>query len=121
MEAIGATGTSSLVLAGIVALGFVGLMSLPVTRAWGVELWSWAFAYPVYIFMAAGFSTSILRYLLLAFPLALVAVPPVKTSADRVARAVMVGLWALFGLAGQYLWISHLVVYLDPNQSWGIP
>jgi hypothetical protein len=121
VEAVGSTGSGSVVLAIIVVLGFAALMSLPVTRAWGVEPWSWAVAYPLYIFLATGVSTSILRYLLLAFPLALAVVPPVRTSRDRVARAVLVGGWCLLGLAGQYLWIAHLLVRHDPGQHWGFP
>ena len=121
VEAVGSTGTGSMLLAIVVVLAFTALMSLPFTRAWGVELWSWAVAYPIYIFLAVGVSTSVLRYLLLAFPLALVVVPPVRTSGDRIARAVMVGAWCLLGLAGQYLWIARLLVRHDPGQQWGYP
>ena len=121
VEAVGSTGTGSVFLAIIVVLGFAALMSLPVTRAWGVELWSWAVAYPIYIFLAVGVSTSVLRYLLLAFPLALAVAPPVQTSRDRVVRALMVVVWCVLGLAGQYLWISHLLVRHDPSQHWGFP
>ena len=121
LEAAASTGMASVLLMVIVALCFAGFMALPVTRAWGVELWSWAAAYPVYIFLATGFVTSILRYLLLAFPLALAVVPPVQTSRDRVVRTVMVVAWGLIGLAGQYFWISPLLVPDAPGRPWGFP
>ena len=121
LEAAASTGSASVILLIIVALLFGAFMVLPFTRAWGVEVWSWTVAYPVYIFLAAGFSTSILRYLLLAFPLALAVVPPAETSRDRVIRGVMLAIWGLLGLTGQYLWIGHLLVFHDADQSWGFP
>ncbi len=82
----------------------------PAARAWGVEVRTWAWAYPAYLFIAAAPGPSIIRYLLLAFPL-LWPWPEVESfhTATRVQRGAVVFL-AAAGLALQWVWISVFVV-----------
>jgi len=79
-------------------------------RAWGMEVRTWAWAYPAYLFLAAAPGPSIIRYLLLAFPL-LWPWPEVESyhDASRLQRSAVVVL-ALAGLVLQWVWISVFVV-----------
>ena len=79
-------------------------------RAWGVEVRTWAWAYPAYLFTAAAPGPSIIRYLLLAFPL-LWPWPEVEShrTATRLQRGAVVAL-ALAGLVLQWVWVSVFVV-----------
>jgi hypothetical protein len=106
---------SALGVAGVVL--FVALGALvacivlrPAARAWGVELRTWAWAYPAFLSTATAPGPSIARYLLLAFPL-MWPIPDLLPSVwsarlQRVALpAVVIG-----GLLLQWLWIRHFVV-----------
>jgi hypothetical protein len=59
------------------------LRLLPGHRRWGPELTGWGIAYPLYIFMVSSATFSVARYLLLAFPLALLWGPPTPSQRPR--------------------------------------
>ena len=102
----------------VVALGVAwGLLAcLPAVRRWGPELAGWGAVYPLYIVLATGATASLLRYLLLAFPLVLLVVPAVTTRGGAVLRAAGVGAVCAAGVLGQWWWVSTvLVVYARPG------
>jgi hypothetical protein len=106
-EHLGAIAVVGLAL--LVAL-LVALALSPVTRTWGLEVRTWFAAYPIYLLFVAGVDAGILRYLLLAFPLALLMVGSPKPGTlprKRVALAVIV---SVLGLALQVPWVSHALV-----------
>ena len=79
-------------------------------RAWGTEVRAWAWAYPAYLFVAAAPGPSILRYLLLAFPLLW---PFPEVARGRPATRVQMGAVAVLAVSGlvlQWVWISAFVI-----------
>jgi hypothetical protein len=103
-------GVAGLVLCVVAPALLVRVVRRPAARAWGTEVRAWAWAYPAYLFAATAPGPSMIRYLLLAFPL-LWPFPDVPSS-PTVARLQRVAL-PLLGLAGlllQWFWISHFVV-----------
>lgn len=121
LVAVSSTGPASWALAAICVTAFLGVLMLRRTRAWGPELWAWAACYPTYVFLTTGFSSSIVRYLLLAFPLSLVLVPAALTTGDRRTRVVVVSLLCVAGVVSQYLWIANFLVFHGPGTNWGYP
>ncbi len=107
--------TSALGVAGVVlciALGALAacIVLRPAAEAWGPEVRTWAWAYPAYLLTATAPGPSIIRYLLLAFPL-MWPVPDLLPSVwsarlQRVALPLMV----MGGLLLQWVWIRHFVV-----------
>jgi hypothetical protein len=80
-------------------------------RAWGSEVRTWAWAYPTYLFAVIAPGPSIVRYLLLAFPLMWPAPDSVPRSlASRAPRVVVLFVAVVVGLLLQYYWIKHYVV-----------
>jgi hypothetical protein len=75
-----------------------------------VEVRTWLAIYPVYLLFVAGVTTGVLRYLLLAFPLAMLTVgsPPPGTLPRK--RAALVVVVSVIGLALQIPWVSHALV-----------
>jgi hypothetical protein len=106
-EHIGWIGVVGLAL--LVVL-LVALALSPLTRTWGVEVRTWFAIYPVFLLFVAGVHTGVLRYLLLAFPLALLMIgspPPDTIPRKRAALVVMV---SVVGLALQVPWVTHALV-----------
>jgi hypothetical protein len=106
-EHIGWIGVVGLAL--LVVL-FLALALSPLTRTWGVEVRTWFATYPIYLLFVVGVHAGMLRYLLLAFPLALlmVASPPPGTIPRK--RAALVVIVSVIGLALQVPWVSHALV-----------
>jgi hypothetical protein len=88
-------------------------------RAWGTEVRTWAWAYPTYLFAVTAPGPSIVRYLLLAFPLMWPAPDPVSPSlASRAPRLVVLFVAVVVGLVLQYYWIkNYVVVDSDPHRG----
>jgi hypothetical protein len=109
----------------LLALAFVGLAAAlllrPAIRSWGPELWGWAAVYPAYIFAASGVTLSLLRYLLLAFPYVLVLAPHAPTAASRRLRLTVVVAACLLGLAGQWWWVSSVLVITRRENGFAYP
>jgi hypothetical protein len=83
----------------------------PAARAWGPEVRTWAWAYPAYLFAVTAPGPSIVRYMLLAFPLMWPVPDPVPpTLRAKVPRLVVLGVAAVVGLVLQWYWIAQFVV-----------
>jgi hypothetical protein len=91
----------------------------PAARAWGPEIRTWAWAYPAYLFAVTAPGPSIVRYLLLAFPL-MWPVPDtvVSASAARLQRMVVLPALVVFGLLLQWYWIAeYVVIHNQPHRG----
>jgi hypothetical protein len=96
------------------------LLSRPV-RQWGPELWAWTGASIGFIILTTSASTSLPRYLLLAFPLGLVLMPDTHDRTTQRVQHFVVAAACLAGLALQSLWIRELLVYAGPQGGLGFP
>lgn len=121
LSAAGGLGTGGWVGVAVLVLAFAALLGGRTQRAWGPELWGWTVAYPTYIFLASGVTSSLIRYLMLAFPFGLVLMPPAATTADRRSRLWVVGVFCLFELVGQYVWVDQFLVFSGPEGGFGYP
>ncbi len=106
--ALGGWGTPALVL--LVVAVVVALASRPV-RALGVEMWTWCAAYALYLAAVLDPFTSLPRFLLLLFPLALALV----TGARGWRRAVLLTVWLGVSVWLQWRWVSVLWVFAPPS------
>jgi hypothetical protein len=106
-EHVGWVGVAGLVLLTIL---LVAVALSPLTRTWGVEVRTWFAIYPIYLLFVAGVHTGVLRYLLLAFPLALVMVGSPRPEAVPRRRATVVVLVSLVSLGLQIPWVTHALV-----------
>jgi len=91
----------------------------PAARAWGPEVRTWAWAYPAYLFAVTAPGPSIVRYLLLAFPL-MWPVPDATLSptAAKVQRMIVLPAVTVAGLLLQWYWISEfLVIHNQPHHG----
>jgi heme/copper-type cytochrome/quinol oxidase subunit 2 len=83
----------------------------PAARAWGTEVRTWAWAYPVYLFTVTAPGPSIVRYLLLAFPLMWPRPDPdLPPATAKLHRMVVLPALVVAGLALQWYWIYNFVV-----------
>ena len=91
----------------------------PGARAWGPEVRTWAWAYPAYLFAATAPGPSIVRYLLLAFPL-MWPVPDrdISPTAASIRRRLVLPVVVILGLLLQWYWISnYVVIYNQPHRG----
>src|SRR3954468_14363095 len=91
----------------------------PAARAWGPEVRTWAWAYPAYLFAVTAPGPSIVRYLLLAFPLMWpVPDPDISPAAASIQRRIVLPVVAVLGLLLQWYWISqYVVIYNQPHRG----
>lgn len=94
-----------------VALVLVLLASPPV-RDLGLVMWSWCAVYIGYLAAVLDPFTSLPRFVLMLFPLAL-AVPLAAPAGRR--RAVLVGVVGLAFAVGQWWWVGQLWVFSPPS------
>ena len=106
-EHIGWTGVVGL---GVLAVLLVVLALSPLTRTWGLEVRTWFAIYPIFLLFTAGVHTGMLRYLLLAFPLALLMIGSPDPAAIPRRRAILVLTVCAIGLALQIPWVTHALV-----------
>jgi hypothetical protein len=88
-------------------------------RAWGVEVRTWAWAYPAYLFAVTAPGPSIVRYLLLAFPL-LWPVPDLDLApaAKALQRRLVLPAMVVVGLYLQWYWIAeYVVIHNQPHRG----
>jgi len=100
---------------GVVGLGLLVVLLVvlalsPLTRTWGVEVRTWFAIYPIFLLFVAGVHTGMFRYLLLAFPLALLLVGSPQPGTIPHKRATLVVVVSLIGLVLQAPWVSHALV-----------
>ncbi|SES43714.1 hypothetical protein SAMN05216199_3649 [Pedococcus cremeus] len=115
------TGAAGWVVLAVLVLSYAGLLLRLAQRSPGPELWGWAATYPAYILMTTGATWSIVRYLLLSFPIALALVPGPQKGNSKMMRASLVAGLCLLGIAAQWVWVSKLLVYAGPQGGWGFP
>jgi len=106
-EHIGWIGVLALMLLTVL---LVVLAVSPLTRTWGVEVRTWFAIYPIFLLFVAGVHTGMLRYLLLAFPLALLMIGSPKPDTVPRKRAALVLTVCAISLALQIPWVSHALV-----------
>ena len=109
-------GASGLVLLLLVVLACVWCVRRSGARAWSIEVRSWAWAYPLFLFLATGPGTSDIRYAVLAFPLVWPFVESPQARKDRRIQLGFVAFLAALGLVAQWVWISNYLVitaYID--------
>ncbi len=102
-------GTLALI---VLVLLVVGVLASPPARRLGVEMWSWCAAYAVYLAAILDPFTSLPRFLLLFFPLALALV----TAPRRWwTRALLLIAWLTISVWLQWRWVSVLWVFAPPS------
>ncbi len=92
----------------LLVVGFAVLLVGPVGRALGVEMATWCGAYAAYLLVVVQPYTSVFRYLLLLFPLALAVARTVRSRAHLVTW-----LFALVSL--QVIWVDWLWRFTPPG------
>jgi hypothetical protein len=95
---------------GLLVVILVALALSPWTRTWGVEVRTWLAVYPTYLLFVAGVDAGMLRYLLLAFPVALLMVGSPAPGTFPHKRAALVVVASMIGLALQVPWAAHALV-----------
>ena len=106
-EHIGWIGVVGLAL---LAVLFVVQALSRVSRTWGVEVRTWFATYPIFLLFVAGVHTGTLRYLLLAFPLALLMIGSHEPGTIPRKRAALVVTVCVISLALQVFWVNHALV-----------
>ena len=84
----------------------------PWARPLGPELRAWSLAYPAYLAAVLEPWSSIFRYALLLFPLALLGLSPVKR--PRLRAGIVTLVIAVF-LVGQIVWVFWLLKFVPPT------
>ena len=99
----------------VLAVGLLVMLLGPWAAGLGPELRVWPLAYAAYLVVVLDPWTSIFRYLLPLFPLAVVAIG--GGWRDRVARWLpwRTGILVLLGLAGQVWWVWELLRFVPPS------
>jgi len=95
----------------LLVLGTVAVLASRPVRALGAEVWTWCAAYALYLAAVLDPFTSLPRFLLLLFPLALALV----TCARGWRRVVLLTLWICVSLWLQWKWVSVLWVFAPPS------
>jgi hypothetical protein len=98
---------------------FVVLALSPLSRTWGNEVRTWFAIYPIFLLFVAGVHAGVFRYMLLAFPLALLMIGSPEPGSIPRKRAALVVTVCVVSLALQIPWVSHaLVVTQVAGKPW---
>lgn len=89
---------------------FVVLALSPLSRTWGTEVRTWFAIYPIFLLFVAGVHAGVFRYMLLAFPLALLMIGSPEPGSIPRKRAALVVTVCVVSLALQIPWVSHALV-----------
>jgi hypothetical protein len=108
-------GWPALVALALVVLLSLGIILRPGARAWGPELRSWSLAYPGFLLLATAPVPSVIRWLLLAFPLMWPFPEPAATRSERRLRLIFIAVLALVGLTMQWVWVSNFLAAAAPS------
>ncbi len=109
-------GVFGLLLLLLLVMACVWLVRRRGARAWSIEVRSWAWAYPLFLLLAAGPGSSSIRHAVLAFPLIWPFVERPTAQAERRAQMGFAMFLAAVGLVAQWVWISNYLVttaYID--------
>jgi hypothetical protein len=98
----------------VAMLMFIVLVTLaivvrPGAKAWGPELRTWAIAYPGFLFLTTVPGPSVIRWLLLAFPLIWPFPEDPATTSERRFRVAFIAVLIVVGLVMQWVWVSTFV------------
>ena len=109
----------------VAAVGLLAVLALLLwtrsVRDWGPELWAWTGSLIGFVLLTTSATTSLARYLLMAFPLGLVLMPRTDRSADRRVQHLVVGVACVVGLALQFVWVDRVLVFAGPTGGLGFP
>lgn len=108
-------GWPALAVLALVVLLTLGVALRPGARAWGPELRCWTVAYPAYLLLVSVPGPSVIRWLLLAFPLMWPFPEEAATSSERRFRVFLIAGLALVGLAMQWVWVSSYLAARAPS------
>jgi hypothetical protein len=110
-------GTGQLTVVALVLLGLVLLLASRSARRLGPELYAWTVGYLVYLAVVADLISSLIRFVLLAFPLAavLVAVVPAPPRRARGWLGAVLAVLAVLVVA-QVLWALQVWVFV-PHET----
>lgn len=103
-------GWTGIVMVLLLVAGLLVLARRPAAQGWGVELRTWLWCYPLYIFAATPITTGVLRYLLLCFPLGLALAGAPLHPQRAWQSAARLGSCCAAGLALQWWWLGHSFV-----------
>ncbi|WP_460434656.1 hypothetical protein [Angustibacter speluncae] len=95
----------------LLVVAVVGVLASPSARALGLEMWTWCAAYALYLAAVLDPFTSLPRFLLLFFPLALALV----LTLTGWRRYVLVAAWLALSLWAQWEWVRVLWVFNPPS------
>ena len=108
-------GWPALVALALVVLLTLGIVLRPGARSWGPELRSWVVAYPGYLLLVTVPGPSVIRWLLLAFPLMWPFPERAATRSERRFRVIFIAGLAIVGLAMQWVWVSTFLGATAPS------
>ena len=98
------------------AVLIVTAVARPAAAPWGVEVRAWTLSYTAYMFFATAPVPSVVRFMLLAFPVFW----PFPTSSPsariRAMRLTIFITLAAIGIACQWVWISQFVGAVGPSK-----
>jgi len=92
-----------------------GLALRPEARAWGPEIRSWTLAYPAYLLLATVPGPSVIRWMLLAFPLMWPFPEAAGTASERRFQVFLTAGMAVLGLTMQWVWVSSFLGAAAPS------
>jgi hypothetical protein len=111
--------TKTHAIAGLAALALVLVAAAigPWARPLGAELRAWCLAYPAYLAAVLEPWTSVFRYVLLLFPLAMIGLGTKRPLPARVnpVRAGILTVLVLAFLVGQVIWVYWLLKFVPPT------
>lgn len=108
-------GWPALTLLVIIVALTLGIALRPGARAWGPELRCWIVAYPGYLLLASIPGPSVIRWLLLAFPLMWPFPEAAASTSERRFRVILIAVLVIVGLALQWVWVSTFVGSVAPS------
>lgn len=108
-------GRAGLVVLVLLVVGAVAVVASPPMRRLGPELQAWTGAYLAYLLVVVEPGTSLLRFGLLAFPVAAVPGQAVLGVRGTVRRRVLLGAVLAVGVAGQAAWVVALWRLVPPS------
>ena len=108
-------GWSGLATLALIVLLTLGIVLRPGAKAWGPEIRTWSVAYPGYLLLATVPGPSVIRWLLLAFPLMWPFPEAATTLLERRFRVIFIAVLAVVGLATQWVWVSTFLGATAPS------
>jgi len=105
-------------LLAVILILTLGIVLRPGAKAWGPELRSWAITYPGYLLLATVPGPSVIRWLLLAFPLMWPFPEAATTRSERRFRLIFIASLAVVGLVMQWVWVSSFLGATAPSDRY---